>query len=77
MAKSVPVLEKSEDTPRAFLLLFPLLRNNIKIARVSVFSVFLIFKIHYKGRKKMRKRKILVFSNLQNSVARMLQQRKK
>jgi len=40
MAKSVPVLEKSEDTPRAFLLLFPLLRNNIKIARVSVFSVF-------------------------------------
>ena len=40
MAISVPVPEKSEDTPRAFLLLFPLLRNNIKIARVSVFSVF-------------------------------------
>ena len=40
MAKSGPVPEKSEDTARAFLLLFPLLRNNIKIARVSVFSVF-------------------------------------
>ena len=40
MAISVPIPEKSEDTPRAFLLLFPLLRNNIKIARVSVFLFF-------------------------------------